>query len=382
MPNLRRSVFFGRNKNPATRIGILMQYFQPGGLEKMVFSLAKGLKERNMEPRVAAYLEDGPMADQFEQAGIPTKLLSAGSGLQARLPIYIARWLTSEKIDICHTHHLGPYLYATPACQTLGVPMVHTEHSREFYDRPRRKILGWSMNQFSRVVVVSPELARFRREQLYRESDIIPNGVAIPPPTSPEQRKAARKKINLPARSFVIGCVARLAPEKDHHTLLEAFSLFLKTRSQASLVIVGSGPSEKQILEWISKSAAKNRIHMLGYRDDMYEILPAFDTVALPSLREGLPLALLEAMAHALPVVATRVGAIPELLENGGGLTVDTQDTQAMANCFEKLASDAPFRKKSGRIARKLVSERYSLDAMVDAYHQLYQSMLSMDTTQ
>lgn len=346
----------------------LIQYFEIGGIERMVLDIATCAVERQIQTTVVAYLGEGRFRDTFEHAGIQTQFIDGRAGLQLTLPWTLGRWLRRNRVDVLHSHHLGPFIYGAAAAWMSRIPQLHTEHSRELYDTPRRQLIGRAMPRMARVVTVAEELSRWRSEHFDDRCEAIPNGVFVPeriPPAEP-----ARAELGLAPDAFVIGCVARLGKEKDHRTLVEAFRRVRIAAPRARLVLVGDGP-ERAALE----ENAPEGMTLLGTRNDVQSLLPAFDVIALSSRREGLPLALLEGMAFGLPAVATSVGGIPELLADGAGQVVPVASPELLAEALLNYAHDPVRREADGRTARARVLEHHDRRAMVARYSALYREL-------
>jgi glycosyltransferase involved in cell wall biosynthesis len=341
----------------------VMQYFALGGLERMVVALSRGLIQRGWEVSVAAYLGDGPLRAELEEAGARAVLLQ-GQGKRA-ITQAIDQWSVAQGASLLHTHHVGPFIHAAPVALLRGLPLLHTEHSHELYTTPRLRVVGRLMQHAAQVSAVSAEIDTWRQRELgAAPCAVIPNGVAAP------QRLAA----SAPRRDgrFVLGCVARLAPEKHHAMLLDAIALL----PEARLVLVGDGPERGWIEAEIARRGLKERVEVLGARTDVDQLYRSFDAVALTSHREGLPLALLEAMAHGLPVVATAVGEVPALLADGAGQLVAPGDHRALAATIRAWQHDPWRRHRTAALGRMRVQERYSLEAMITAYEALYLQQL------
>jgi glycosyltransferase involved in cell wall biosynthesis len=337
----------------------------------MAASLARHGRALGLDPTMVAYLGDGPFRAAVERSGVRTELVpNAPSGFSPSLPLRLARWLRREKVDVLHTHHLGPFLYGAPAARLAGVAHVHTEHSHELYDAPRRRAIGRSMPRLARVVGVSPEIASFHRRELGSEIDVVPNGVEIPrAPGDAAARSAARARLAIPAEHAVLGCLARLSPEKRHEDLLRALGL---AGGRSTLVLLGDGPERGRLEELARELGIASRVRFLGEVSSPEEILPAIDVMALASDREGLPMALLESMAFGIPVVATAVGGIPELLEEGGGVLVRPRDPLSLGIALRLLADDGAGRARLGAHARARVAARYSAERMAARYREIY----------
>ncbi|MEZ4266464.1 MAG: glycosyltransferase [Myxococcota bacterium] len=353
------------------RIAHLMQYLSVGGIERMVERMAIAGPAHGLEVEVIAYLEDGPLRPLLTGRGISVHLLPTRPGLAPMLPLRLARHLRRRGVDVVHSHHVGPFLYGGAAARLAGAAHVHTEHSVEFYDAARRRAIGRAMPHFAQVVCVAQEIADWRQEHLGTDDVVVENGVAIPA-LAPEARAEARAALGLDPDAFVVGCLARLSPEKDHATLVSAFALVAAERPGAHLVLVGDGTARADLERQIADTSLSDRVSVLGRRLDTDAILPAFDVGALASVREGLPLALLEIMATATPVVATAVGGIPALLAQGGGAVVPASDPAALAAALLAYAAAPDRIAADGRAARALVESRYSDTEMNRRYAELY----------
>ena len=349
----------------------IIQFFEIGGIARMVLDLGRGLLAHGIRTTVVAYLADGPVRGAMERAGLDTAFVDAGgAGLKPQLVWRLRRFLRSHDFDLVHSHHMGPFLYGGMAARLCGLPQVHTEHSCELYDTPRRKLLGHLMGRCATVATVSEELSRWRR-QAFRGTacHTIPNGVHVP--ADVPDGAAARRRLGLGPDDFVIGCVARLSPEKDHLTLIRAFGALADRHPEAQLVLVGDGCERARI-----EAAARGlRVRLLGQVEQVSEVLPAFDVIALSSVREGLPLALLEAMACSMPVVATDVGGIGDLLSTGGGVVVPVRDPAGLGDALSLYASQPERRRSDGAFARALVRERYDSARMAERYAALYREV-------
>jgi glycosyltransferase involved in cell wall biosynthesis len=227
---------------------------------------------------------------------------------------------------------------------------------------------------------VTPALAAIAREN--RECDparlsVVANGidVAVFAPSA-EARRRTRAELRIPEDARVVGTVGRLAPEKDQALLVRAMLPLLdETRH---LVIVGDGPERDALTAMIRSSGRERYVHMTGARDDVARLLPAFDVFALPSLTEGLPLVLLEAMSTELVVVASAVGGIPDLVDPGTtGYLIRPGECAPLTARLSTLLEDRQLAEKVGRAARQRVLDRHSLARMASGYEALYRGVIA-----
>lgn len=364
----------GANERPL-RVAHLIQTYCVGGIERMVLDLARAIASHGVHCEAIAYVRDGEMRAAFDQAGVRTTMLRTRPGIQLRLGASVARVLRDHQIDVLHSHHLGPFLYGTAAAGLTLTPHVHTEHSVELYDRGRRRSLARLMPRVCRLVHVAPEVADWRRRHLGGAGQVVPNGVPVPDARTAETTAQARRQYGLDDDAFVVGCVARLEPEKDHVTLVEAFAAVVAARPESRLVLVGDGSTRSAIEARVAALDLGAHVTLLGTLLDVQSVLPALDVKVLSSLREGLPIALLEAMAHGIPVVATEVGGLPGLLRDGGGALVPPARPAALAAALVTYAEHPARRRDDGAAARALVIDRYSLEAMASAYAAIYRQV-------
>jgi glycosyltransferase involved in cell wall biosynthesis len=350
-----------------------MQYFAIGGLERMVERLAVASKSQGIESLVIGYLGDGPIRAALEERGVRTLLLDSGPGLHPELVLRLRSVLLREKIDVLHTHHLGPFVYGAPAAVLARCPQVHTEHSHEQYDKPRRRLLGALMSPLSEVVAVTPEVAEFRKRFPGR-CRVIPNGVSLPA-DEPSFRDRGRALLGADQDSFVVGCAARLSAEKNHSGLLDAFAQLLRDEPRSLLACAGDGPLGEALQAEAESSGLSERVRWLGAVEDMRDFYSALDVCVLNSTREGLPLCLLEAMSFGIPVVATDVGGVGELLADGAGLLVPSRAADALAGALRSLATQPELKDKLGRDGKARIHASYSIDKMVGAYVDLYREV-------
>lgn len=332
-----------------------------------------GRDHHAIDATVVAFQEDGLFRRQFSDAGVPTRFLDKDPGVTPELVFRLRRAVREFDVDVVHAHHFGPLLYGGIAARTLGVPVVYTEHSREVYDTARRRALARALSRIAAVVTVSAELRDWWKDALGVDVRLILNGVQVDEPPTESERRAARRRLGLPDAAFVVGCTARLAPEKDLATLIRAVARLPGAR----LVVAGAGPSEGELQALVRQLGVDERVTLLGVRHDIPLLLPAYDVVALSSLREGLPMALLEGMARARPVVATDVGEIGALVGDGCGTVVPVGDVAAFADALAAYRDDPERIRRAGARAHAKVRAGYSARAMARAYAELYAEALA-----
>ncbi|AUX38260.1 MULTISPECIES: glycosyltransferase [Sorangium] len=359
-----------------------------GGLERVVLRLLERTARDRFAPIVCALEEPGALAEELARLGVPLVVLPRRPGLDPGLPVRLSAWLRREGIRLVHTHNPGPHLYGALAAGLAraaslpgggGPRVIHTKHGRN-YPKQRRKVL---VNRLAaaltdRVVAVSDD-ARAVTLEVERVDPAkvvtILNGVDTDV-FRPGDAGAARARLGVPTSGYHVGCVARLSPEKDHATLLAAFARLRGVRPDAHLTLIGDGPLRPALEEQAARLGLGGAVTFTGTRGDVAELLPAFDVFALASLTEGISLTLIEAAAAGLPIVATRVGGNPEILEEGStGLLVSPGAPEPLAAALEAVAVRED-RAAMGERGRARVVERFGVDQMVRAYEELYAEVL------
>jgi glycosyltransferase involved in cell wall biosynthesis len=207
---------------------------------------------------------------------------------------------------------------------------------------------------------------------------MIPNGIPVSVYNNPKiGGNEWRKREGFKTDDVIFACVARLAPPKNQPLLLEAFLHGPASDSKAQLLLVGSGEWKFELEKKIHLYGLQKKVRLLGYRTDIPEVLGAVDVFVLPSEWEGNPLCVMEAMAAGKPIIATRVGGIPDLVEDGlSGLLIPPNNENALTKALDKLLQNKSMRQKMGRYASQLASARFDIETMAKAYEKLYEKSL------
>ncbi|MGK4008997.1 glycosyltransferase [Sorangium sp. So ce1036] len=370
------------------RVAHLVLSLNVGGLERVVLRLLERTARDRFAPVVCALEEPGALAEELARLDVPLVVLPRARGLDPALTVRLSAWMRRERIRLVHTHNPGPHLYGALAAGLAraaslpgggGPRVVHTKHGRN-YPRQRRKVL---VNQVAsaltdRVVAVSDD-ARAVALEVERIDPAkvvtILNGVDTDA-FRPGDAAAARARLGVPASGYHVGCVARLAPEKDHATLLTAFARLRGARPDAHLTLIGDGALRPALEAQGAGLGLGGAVTFAGTRGDVAALLPAFDVFALASLTEGISLTLIEAAAAGLPIVATRVGGNPEIVREGEtGLLVPPGAPEGLATALEAVAARED-RAEMGLRGRARVVERFGVDRMARAYEDLYDEVL------
>jgi glycosyltransferase involved in cell wall biosynthesis len=311
--------------------------------------------------------------------GISCRAFSKQTRLDMKLILRMARQFRADRIRLVHTHHLGQLLYGGLAGRLAGARVLHTEH--DFFTLSRRRsqrLLRLLSTVADYVTAVAEPVATFLKDQVgipVAKLRTIVNGVPIDRFRSAEP--LSRSSLGWDEKDVIIGCVARLEPEKGHMVLLEAFQRLLRRVPGVRLLLIGDGAEFTTLTAAAHAWNLNGAVRFLGTRNDVPELLATCDIIALPSFHEGLPMALLEAMAVGRPVVATSVGGVPAVVRHGEtGLLVPPGDSQAMADALTTLVDDDGVRRRLVAKAFEVVQRTFSFDQTLERYEALYGTVL------
>ncbi len=384
-----------RSRHESPRILHLLLTPFRGGAEEHAVSLLTSLRNYGFTPFVAA---PAPLLETMapELAEFRVKSLSIDTPSRpfhrTRLIAQLAAMLRREKIDVVHSHSVIGSLFAIPAVRMLrGRSIIETCHGREFW-REGKRIKGsfWLDRQASRFVnrfiAVSHAAERFLCESKRIPRDkiaVIRNGrdlTSLQPPR-PEESVKARAELGLSNEQTVL-LLGRLAKEKGHALLIEAFKILGSRRPSLIAMFAGVGPLEAELKAKCKAAGLTDRVRFLGYRQDLQRLLAAADLVVLPSISEGLPLAAVEALAAARPIVATAVGGTPEVVLDGQtGLLIAPNDSAALAEAMHRLLSDPGLALRLGTNGRLFVERHFDVRLQIERTMALYRDLTSIATT-
>lgn len=368
------------------RVAHLVLALRVGGLERVVLQLLARTPRDRFAPMVCALEEPGELSAELSRMGVPLAVIRRRAGLDALLPVALARWMRREGVALIHTHNPSPHFYGALGAALArsvgpgpGPRLLHTKHGRNQPGARRRVLVNRLASALTDRVVAVSEDARAVAVGVEgvdpARVTTIWNGVDTAE-IRPGDATAARARLGLPRGGLSVGCVARLSPEKDHATLLAAFAALRARRPDAHLTLVGDGPLRKELEAEAAALGVAGAVTFTGTRSDIPEILPAFDVFALASRTEGISLTLAEAAAAGLPIVATRVGGNPEVVRDGvTGTLVPAADPAALAAALEAMGARED-RAEIGARGRAWVEARFSAERMAGAYMRLYDEVL------
>lgn len=364
---------------PPPHVSHVVLSLEPGGLEMLICRLVVSSELQDLPTTVACLDEPGRLASQTERPGARIEVVRRRAGLDLTLILRLAKFFRRSRPDVLHTHSLDPMLYAGIAAMLARVPVrIHTQHNTWLADYSWKERLKYRVAQrfFDVIVAVSTqtdrEVARYGVPRSRRR--VILNGIDFAEYADFEPGTATVEPPVDEAVGLTLGTVGRLAPEKGIHRLLDAFSVLRSRSPKLRLNIVGDGPERGRLERRAVELGLGDSVTFAGYRSDVRACLADFDLFVLPSITEGIPLALLEAMAAGLPLVASSVGGVPEVVRNeSSGLLVPADDVDALVAACARLVNDPELRQRLGRGAVQEVTNRFRFSTMAYAYRALYE---------
>jgi glycosyltransferase involved in cell wall biosynthesis len=349
-----------------------------GGAEMYALTIASGLDDGKYRTWMCGVDEGGALEPEIRQRDIPFFIMRRREpGIDFKLMWRMYRLFREHRIDVVQTHHFNQLFYSLPGAILAGARVIHTEHSIKAYAARRLRIaLRLLSLGCEKVIAIGEDGARVLLDEVKlpkRKLEIIRAG--IDPARFREPRDESRRALGLAEEDRVAVIIARLYPEKNHRLLLAAFAEAAGRIERARLLIAGEGVEREAIEAEIHRLSLWDRVWMLGVRRDVPRLLAAADVFALSSDREGLPIAIIEAMAAARPVVATAVGDIPDVVRDGtDGRIVPPGDPAALAAALIELLGDRERAAEMGRNAQRFATDRFAVGAMIERYQQLFSS--------
>lgn len=375
-----------RNGNTALPTAChILHSLNVGGAEMLAAQLARKL--RDSYRCVFACLDElGTLGAELRADGFQVEVLGRRPGVDWLCVYRLARLICRERIDLLHAHQYTPFFYSMMArFVAKKAPVLFTEHGRHFPDYPRRKrmlVNRLLLGRRDRVVGVGQAVrqALIANEGIpARRVSVIYNGIdARAFSNNAGERASVRQKMGVGPNDFLIVQVARLDYLKDHATAIRALARVKAKNAATRLVLIGEGPERDKIEAEMHRLDLAEHVRFLGLRQDVARCLSAADLFLLTSISEGIPLTVIEAMSAGLPVVATRVGGVPEVVEEGRtGMLADAGDDADLADCILRLAGDVDRRRSMGERGAERARRLFSQSRMHADYSELYREMLN-----
>jgi glycosyltransferase involved in cell wall biosynthesis len=382
----------GRCPARPVRLALVADTTFVGGAEMLLLNLFRRVDRSVVAPRLVLLRDEGPLAADFRAAGVPVTVLDRSGRYDLSTLPRLVQLLRADRTDVVlvNHHHRAALTLGRIAARLAGVPAnVVAAHDMDLTGvggrvLPRHDVETLFLSDA--LVLLAPGQGRYLHDEEgvgsrpWRRARevVIPNGITLPPLPTADDRASARATLGLPADAFVLGVVARLSPQKAHGVLLRAVATLAPTRPGLRLVVVGDGEERAALEALAAELGLTDRTLFAGVRRDVPGLLPAFDVSCLSSVHEGVPLTVLESMAAGLPVVATAVGALSDLVTDGvEGFLVPSGDHLALADRLAALADDPALRALLGAQARDRAERDFSIDRTVRGYQHLLTGLVS-----
>jgi len=348
-----------------------------GGVEQLALTLARQFRGDGFQTLICCIEDRGRLAEQAEREGIPVHALCLEQQGKWRGLRALCRLLRQHHPVVLHTHNFKPFYYGA-LTRLLGAADVHVQTRHGAFTKTHRAHWRYRwMRRWADALVTVSEDGRHRLSQqsglAVDKIGLIPNGVDTDQFCPATDKAAVRRQLGLPATCPAIVTAARFSPEKDLGTLLRAFAAVRQSLPDTELWLLGDG-AERANLEALRRELGLgDRVRFFGARPDVRLFLQAADLFALSSVSEGLSIALIEAIASGLPVVATDVGGNQEIINPPeAGRLVPARDPQALGHALVQVLGDSALRHKLSQAARKRALEKFSLERMLQSYRELY----------
>ena len=372
------------------RIAHIIKVTRISGAERHLLFLLEGLRKRGVDAHLIILVERGqPMDNMVEAAelrGIPVSRLTIRRDYDLLLLWRLRRALRQIKPDIAHTHLIHADLLGFPAARLARVKRVvssrHNDDAFRFRTRWRRihrRLWRW----LDAGIAISAAMKQFALEVEDAPADkvsVVLYGIEyrwLNDEDIATARHQLRAELNLPPDAQLLGLACRLVEQKGIPYALEALRRIRSDFPRAHLVIAGDGEKAGELRRLASSLGVADRVCWLGWRADAADLMVAFDVFLLPSLHEGFGLVLLEAMSCRVPIIASRVGAIPEIVVDGEtGILVEPRNVDQLAKAMTRLLKDRALRKYMGLLGAARLEEHFSVERMVDDTIAVYERLV------
>jgi glycosyltransferase involved in cell wall biosynthesis len=348
----------------------------------MVLHLLREGRALGQRLAVLCLEKPGSLAPRAEALGVQVLCADKRPGLRLEARRRVRDLLRQFQPDVVHTHQIGALFYTGPAARSAGVPLtVHTEHGKHYAGRRRTRWLGWlAARSAAGFFCVSEDIAReviACRVAPRRKVRVVANGIDTARFRDRSGVPSLRSALGVPPDAVVVGTVGRLAEVKRQDLLLRAFAAVRREVSQARLLVVGDGPLRADLEALAASLGLGETVYFAGYQPEPAAYLAAMEVFALTSRSEGMPLVVLEAWAAGVPVVASAVGGVPELIRDGdNGLLFRSGDEGALTTALAGLLRDPARRSRLAHAGRDEATTRFDVRSMAAEYEQQYRILL------
>ena len=371
----------GSNK----RILHIVEDLSVGGLEKVLASIVLSLDKSKYDVQVWCLARGGDIAQELMEKEISVRILKMESYYNPLNIVRLGLAMSRERFQLIHTHGYFAGTFGRISAILTGVPVLIAHvHSTYYHYSKRNLLIEKVLSYFTdRIICISHAVERFvtLNEGICSEKTCLIYNAVVSPDylLSDHLRKKMRASLGLDIEAIVIAIVASLTANKGHGFLLTAFEEAFRSHPSIRLLIVGDGPLRKQIETATRQMMMDQAVIFTGMQQDVFSLLQTSDIFVLPSQsREGLGVALIEAMAVGLPVIGTNLGGIPEVIEDGeNGFLVAPGSSKQLAEVLKKLVNDQVLRTGMGRRGRQIYEEKFTMPKMIQQIETLYDQLLA-----
>ncbi len=356
-----------------------------GGLERVVTDLAIEQQRQGHDVAVFSLLNTEGLAPELRRAGIEVVIGGKQGSVDLRMLRSLRNVIRSRRVELVHAHNFVPNYHAAAATLLMHrkpviVGTCHDMGTR-LSDKRLSRYYRWSLPYTAGLAMVGKQVHdRFVNDGYVpaEKAVTVLNGIPVERfRWTPERRAAARASLGVAPDELLLGAVGRLVGLKNHRLLIEQMPALIKQFPRLKLVVIGGGPLQQELTALADSLGLADRVMLLGQRADVADLAAGFDVFAMPSLTEGLSIALLEACATRQAIVATQVGGNPEIVRDGiTGLLVPPADGPALREAVARLLQDAVLRDRLATEACVWVTENASMQNLARAYEDFYQRCL------
>ena len=360
----------------------LVENLGVGGLEKVLVEIVLKLNKEKYHVSVWCLREGGLLADRLIEEGVNVKILRIST---SRNPIGIYKLyklIKNHKIELIHTHAYSAGTIGRISAFLYGVSVIisHNHSVHDYYNK-YFNFVEWVLSLVAdRIICVSDRVKRFANETQgisAKRLITVHNGINDACSVPGKAIIKLKENLGISPEHTVVGTVTHMEEHKGVFYLIQSASCILEYRKDLIFLLVGAGAQEEKLKNFCVDLKIEKNVIFTGERDDIPEILSSIDIFVLPSLREGLPLTILEAMACAKPIIATNVGGIPEAVKDGvSGILVPPKDPESLQNAIVELLDDTEKQETMGLKGKQICDEHFRSRAMVDKIEKLYDLLI------
>lgn len=357
-----------------------------GGAEEHLLTVLRNIDTNSFCPTVCCIREKEQIGEEIEKLGIEVLSLKRMSKrIDFRIVSDLRKIIRQRDIHLVHSHLYHANMYGRIAAFLSGIRSVITEHNVYLKKyKLHRRFVNWLLaKRTGRIIAVSEMVRNYviARDWIGSgEVEVIHNGIDLSRFSSRLGRADAREKLGIPADCFLLGIVGRLSEQKGHIYLVRAMPSLKERIPEIKLLVIGPGALETSLKKEAASLGLGESVLFLGSRRDIPDLLAALDVFVMPSLWEGLPIALLEAMSFSLPVVVSEVGGVAEIVVNGkNGFLVPPRDGAALFRTISGLYNRRDLRTVLGENARKTVAEKFNAVTMTRRLEAVYRAVVPSD---